>query len=170
MTTSNDTGVEGVVKPVPLTRQFLMAHPAHFIALGFGAGLAPWAPGTFGSLLGLPLFFLLQGSSLYWVWVGLFLILGIWACEVTGRALGVHDHGGIVWDETAAMLLVLPFAPAAWWGYLLAFVLFRLFDIWKPYPIGWLDEKVHGGIGVMLDDVLAAVYAIVLLLGVAAWR
>jgi phosphatidylglycerophosphatase A len=150
-------------------RRFLLAHPAHFLALGFGAGLSPKAPGTVGTLLAFPLFWLLLASPLYWVWVGLFLALGVWACGVAGRALGVHDHGGIVWDEVAAFLLVLPFAPVSLFGYVLAFALFRLFDIWKPYPIGWLDERVKGGLGVMLDDVLAAAYSILCLMGVKLW-
>jgi phosphatidylglycerophosphatase A len=150
-------------------RRFLLAHPAHFLALGFGAGLAPKAPGTMGTLVAFPLFCLLLGSPLYWVWAALFLALGVWACGVAGRALGVHDHGGIVWDEVAAFLLVLPFAPVSPAGYILAFVLFRLFDIWKPFPIGWLDARVKGGLGVMLDDVLAAVYSIACLMGVKTW-
>lgn len=150
-------------------RRFLLAHPAHFLALGFGAGLSPKAPGTAGTLVGFPLFWLLLASPYYWMWVGVFLLVGIWACGVTGRALGVHDHGGIVWDEVAAFLLVLPFAPPSLAGYVLAFALFRLFDIWKPFPIGWLDARVEGGLGVMLDDVLAAGYSIVCLMGVSAW-
>jgi phosphatidylglycerophosphatase A len=175
LTTSNNLpsppggGGEGTAPAIEPTLAFLLAHPAHFLALGFGAGLSPWAPGTFGTLVGFPLYWLLAGSPLYWAWIALFLAVGVWACDVAGRALGVHDHGGLVWDETAAFLMVLPFAPATWWGYALAFALFRLFDIWKPFPIGWLDERVPGGLGVMLDDVLAAVYSVLLLLGVARW-
>jgi len=150
-------------------RRFLLAHPAHFLALGFGAGLSPKAPGTVGTLVAFPLFWLLLESPLYWAWAVLFLGVGVWACGVTGRALGVHDHGGIVWDEVAAFLLVLPFAPVSLFGYILAFALFRLFDIWKPFPIGWLDARVQGGVGVMLDDVLAAGYSILCLLGAARW-
>lgn len=149
--------------------RFLRAHPAHFLALGFGAGLSPKAPGTVGTLVALPLYWLLWDSPLYWVWIGVFLAVGIWACDVTGRALGVPDHGGMVWDEVVAFLMVLPFASASIAGYVLAFAVFRLFDIWKPFPIGWLDARVKGGLGVMLDDVLAAGYSIVLLLGVQAW-
>jgi phosphatidylglycerophosphatase A len=150
-------------------RSFLFAHPAHFLALGFGSGLAPKAPGTAGTLAAFPLYWMLADNPFYWVWIGVFLVVGVWACEVTGRDLGVHDHGGMVWDEIAAFLMVLPFAPAGWFGAFLAFALFRLFDIWKPYPIGWLDARVPGGFGVMLDDVLAAGYAILCLRGVAAW-
>jgi len=148
---------------------FLLAHPAHFLALGFGAGLSPKAPGTLGTLVAFPLFWLLQASPLYWAWVLLFLALGVWICGVTGRNLGVPDHDDIVWDEVAAFLLVLPFAPQAFPGYLLAFALFRLFDIWKPFPIAWLDARAKGGLGVMLDDMLAAGYSIVCLLGIRTW-
>ena len=155
--------------PVSPNRAFLFAHPAHFLALGFGSGLSPKAPGTVGTLVAFPLYWLLAANSFYWVWIAVFLAIGVWACEVTGRNLGVHDHGGMVWDEIAAFLIILPFAPAGWLGAILAFALFRLFDIWKPFPIGWLDARVPGGFGVMLDDVLAAVYAILCLLGIAAW-
>ncbi|MDD4880514.1 MAG: phosphatidylglycerophosphatase A [Gallionellaceae bacterium] len=151
--------------------RFLLAHPAHFLAFGFGSGLSPKAPGTAGTLVAFPIYFAMLGlaAPVYWALVALFLVAGIWICGRTGAALGVHDHGGIVWDEIVAFLMVLPFAPATWWGYGLAFALFRLFDIWKPYPIGWLDERVHGGFGVMLDDVLAAGYAVLCLLAVSAW-
>ena len=149
--------------------QFLRAHPAHFLAFGFGAGLLPKAPGTAGTLVAFPLFWLLQGTPWYWLWMAAFVVVGIWACDVAGRALGVHDHGGIVWDEVAAFLLVLPFAPFSLAGFALAFALFRLFDIWKPFPIGWLDARVPGGLGVMLDDLLASAYSIAILLGVQAW-
>jgi len=149
--------------------RFLIAHPAHFLALGFGSGLSPKAPGTMGTLAAFPLFWLLQASPMYWVWVAVFLLVGIWACEVTGRALGVHDHGGMVWDEIVAFLMVLPFAPPSLIGFVLAFALFRLFDIWKPFPIAWFDQRVPGGFGVMLDDVLAAGYSVLCLWLMAAW-
>lgn len=176
MTTSPDNlssppgaGGEGTTSATQPTLAFLLAHPAHFLALGFGAGLSPRAPGTVGTLVGFPLFLLLAGSPLYWAWIVLFLTVGVWACGVAGRALGVHDHGGLVWDEVAAFLMVLPFAPPTLLGYVLAFALFRLFDIWKPFPIAWLDARVPGGFGVMLDDVLAAGYSIGVLLAVAQW-
>jgi len=157
-----------IMKP---TLAFLFQHPAHFFGLGFGAGLAPNAPGTFGTLVAFPIFFLLLGlpAWIYWAVVLATLLAGPWICGRTGQALGVHDHGGIVWDEIAAFLLVLGFAPLTWSGMLAAFVLFRLFDIWKPFPIDWLDARMGGGIGVMLDDVLAAVYAIVGLYWLAPW-
>lgn len=151
--------------------RFLRAHPAHFLAFGFGAGLARKAPGTWGSLVAIPLYFLALswGPVMYWTVVALALVVGVWLCGRTGAALGVHDHGGIVWDEIAAMLLVLPYAPPTWWGYVLAFALFRLFDIWKPFPIAWCDARLSGGFGVMFDDVLAAGYAVLCLIGVRSW-
>jgi phosphatidylglycerophosphatase A len=147
--------------------RFLFSHPAHFIALGFGSGLASKAPGTFGTLAAFPLFWLLQlfGTPMQtgFAIVAAAAMLGIWACDVTGRHLGVHDSGHIVWDEIAAFLLVLLFTPRGifWMAY--AFGLFRLFDIWKPFPIGWLDRRIKGGLGVMLDDMLAAGYALIVL-------
>lgn len=148
-------------------RAFLLARPAHFLALGFGSGLITPAPGTWGTLAALPLAALLLwlgigGGALALLTLPLFL-LGIWLCDVTGRALGVADSGHIVWDEIVAMLLVLALVPATplWW--LLAFAAFRLFDIVKPWPIRWLDRHVHGGFGVMLDDAVAALFATLLL-------
>ncbi|MFZ5483121.1 MAG: phosphatidylglycerophosphatase A [Pseudomonadota bacterium] len=141
------------------------------MAFGFGAGLVPKGPGTAGTLVALPIYVLIQGlpALLYWGLIAIALGVGVWVCEVAGRALGEHDHGGIVWDEIVAFLIVLPFAPQHGWGYGLAFVLFRLFDIWKPFPIAWFDARVPGGLGVMLDDVLAAGYAILCLWGLTAW-
>ncbi|MGO9444557.1 MAG: phosphatidylglycerophosphatase A [Thiobacillaceae bacterium] len=143
--------------------RFLVSHPAHFIALGLGSGLARKAPGTVGTLVALPLFWLLQLASppLQFACVIVAILVGIWACSVTGRDLGVHDSGHIVWDEIAGFLLVLIFTPPRIGWQLYAFILFRLFDIWKPAPIGWMDAHVKGGFGVMLDDLLAAGYALV---------
>ena len=145
--------------------QFLLQHPAHFFGLGFGSGLAPKAPGTFGTLVGLPLFWLISVYPLITqliVITALFLI-GIYFCNITGKALGVSDHGGIVWDEIVAMMLVLAFTPNEWQWWLTAFLLFRLFDIWKPFPIRQCDAKLKNGFGVMFDDLLAAIYAILIL-------
>lgn len=147
--------------------KFLLAHPAHFLALGFGSGLPPKAPGTFGTIAGLPLFYLIAGYSLnvqLAIIAGLFII-GIYLCEVAGKALGVSDHGSIVWDEIVAMMLVLTITPNQWQSWLVAFGLFRLFDIWKPFPIRQCDAKLKGGFGVMFDDILAAVYAMISLKG-----
>jgi phosphatidylglycerophosphatase A len=146
--------------------RFVYAHPAHGIAFACGIGLMPFAPGTFGTLLAFPLFSLLAAhsddvSQLY-VFIG-FFVLGAWACQVTGRALGVSDHGGMVWDETVAFLLVLFFTPAGWGWQLAAFALFRFFDIVKPPPIRHYDRTLKSGFGVMFDDLLAAGYTVFVL-------
>lgn len=136
-----------------------------FFALGFGSGLAPRAPGTVGSLAALPL-----AVPLLWlppIYLGGVLLLafvfGIWCCATTSRRLGVQDPGSIVWDEIVALWLVLAWVPAHWTWWLAAFLLFRLFDIVKPWPIRWFDRQVKGGFGIMLDDIVAAVYALLLL-------
>lgn len=149
--------------------KFLLARPAHFIALGLGSGLAPKAPGTFGTLAALALFWLLQqtglNQSLVLLIIAAGFALGIWACSVTGKNLGVADHGSIVWDEIVAMWLVLAFTPASWLGWLIAFGLFRFFDILKPWPIRFFDVRLKNGFGVMFDDLLAALYALLLIKG-----
>ncbi len=146
-----------------LTFKFLLAHPAHFLSLGFGSGLAKKAPGTFGTLVGLPIFWLISRYTLNTQLSIIFclFLMGVYCCDKTGKALGVADHGAIVWDEIVAMMLVLAFTPTNWVWWLIAFGLFRLFDIWKPYPIRQFDAKLKNGFGVMFDDLLAAVYAIV---------
>jgi phosphatidylglycerophosphatase A len=144
--------------------KLLIAHPAHFFGLGFGSGLAPKAPGTFGTLLGLPLFWLISGYALpvQLAIIAVLFIVGIYICDKTGKAIGVADHGAIVWDEIVAMMLVLAFVPNLdWKNGLVAFLLFRLFDIWKPFPIRQFDAKFKNGFGVMFDDLLAAIYAII---------
>ena len=143
-------------------RHFLFAHPAHFVALGFGSGLAKKAPGTFGTMVGLPLFAALMVTPelAHYVVIALLFVVGIPICTRTGTALGVADHGSIVWDEIVAMMLVLEFTPLSWQWWLAAFALFRLFDIWKPFPIRQCDAQLKGGFGVMFDDLLAAIYAI----------
>ena len=144
--------------------RFLLAHPAHLIALGFGSGLAPKAPGTVGTVLGLPLFWAITAIAPdlpnQLILIAATFLLGIWACARTGRALGVADHGGMVWDEIVAFALVLLFTPAGWMWMLAAFGLFRLFDIVKPWPIRFFDARLKNGFGVMFDDLLAAGYAI----------
>lgn len=142
--------------------RFLVAHPAHFIALGFGIGLIRWAPGTFATAATLPLYWALAAFlpplAIAFLAIPLFF-LGIWACGVTGRKLGVADHGGMVWDEIVAFLPLAAIASAHWMLQVVAFVLFRIFDIWKPYPIRELERRIKGGFGVMVDDVVAAAYA-----------
>ena len=142
--------------------RFLLSHPAHFIALGFGSGLAPKAPGTFGTLAALAIFLVLERLMAPWI-VGALAVplffVGIWASAVTARDLGVADHGAIVIDEIAAFLPVCVFANKSPLMLAVAFGLFRLFDIWKPFPIRQVERRVKGGFGVMIDDVLAAAYA-----------
>jgi phosphatidylglycerophosphatase A len=144
----------------------MLCHPAHVIALGAGAGLVPFAPGTAGTLLALPLYWLLASTCtavlLLAVIAGGFA-LGIWACGATGRALGVADHGAMVWDEVVAFTLVLFFTPAGWQWQAGAFLLFRFFDILKPPPIRYFDRRLKSGFGVMFDDLLAAFYSLLVL-------
>lgn len=145
---------------------FAFAHPAHFIAFGFGAGLAPRAPGTAGTLAGWAIgWLLLQHYSplVMLISTGPLFLLGIWACGVTGRHLGVPDHGAMVWDEIVAFLAVLAVVPRQPGWQVAAFVLFRAFDIAKPPPIRALERRWHGGFGVMFDDLLAAAYTLVVL-------
>ena len=141
----------------------VLTDPVNFLAFGFGTGLAPAAPGTVGSLPGVALFWLTMGFGLY-VQLGIALLLvvsGIWLCGESARRIGVHDHGGIVWDEIAGMYLTLLLAPPTIAGFALAFGLFRLFDIVKPWPIRDLDHRLGGGLGIMLDDLAAALYALI---------
>jgi len=151
---------EKAPKPRPNWR-----NPLHLLAFGLGSGGLPKAPGTYGTLAAVPLYLLLQPLSLvtYLLTIlGMFLF-GVWLCEVVSRDLGVHDHGGIVWDEWVGFLITMILAPQGWPWLLAGFALFRLFDIWKPWPIGWLDKRVGGGLGIMLDDVLAGVYGLVVM-------
>lgn len=152
--------MSAVLRP---SASFTFAHPAHAIALGFGAGLAPRGPGTAGTLAAWAIGWLVLAYAppiLLLACTPALFLLGIWACGVTGRHLGVPDHGAMVWDEMVAFLLVLALVPAepAWQA--AAFVLFRVFDIAKPPPIRAFERRWHGGLGVMFDDLLAAAYAL----------
>ena len=154
------------ISRVPDAR-FLLSHPAHFLALGFGSGLAPRAPGTFGTLAAVALYWLLAlvlpPLAIAFLAIPLFF-LGIWAAERTARDLGVQDHASIVIDEIAAFLPLAALASASLVLQALAFALFRLFDIWKPFPIRQLERQIEGGLGVMFDDLVAACYAYVVLI------
>jgi len=138
-----------------------LKNPVNLFALGFGAGLSKYAPGTMGTLVAVPLYLLLAPLSLvYYIAIAVAVTLaGIWLCDRSAATLGVHDHPGIVWDEIAGYLLTMIAAPAGWQWIVLGFVLFRLFDIWKPWPIKVIDRQVEGGFGIMLDDVVAALFA-----------
>ncbi len=143
----------------------VLTDPVHFLAFGFGSGLAPFAPGTVGSIPGLLLFWLTLDLGLY-VQLGVLAVLivaGVWLCGESARRLGIHDHAGIVWDEIAGMYATLLVAPVSVVGWAIAFVLFRVMDIVKPWPIRDLDHRLGGGVGIMLDDLVAALYAALLL-------
>ncbi len=134
--------------------------------MGLGSGLSPIAPGTAGTLLTVPLvYFLQQQSFLIYVLVTLFVLAtGSWICAYAAKKLKVHDHSGIVYDEVAGFLITMMLVPAGWYWMLAGFVLFRFFDAVKPWPISWLDKNIHGGFGIMVDDVLAGVISLSLLL------
>jgi phosphatidylglycerophosphatase A len=143
--------------------RFLLAHPAHFLALGFGTGLAPVAPGTFGTLLGFPIYAVLRDwfapAELFAAIAAMFS-LGMWACGRTGRDLGIADHSAMNWDEVVAFLLVLMVTPDGLGWQVFAFLAFRFFDVVKPEPIRHFDRTLKGGLGVMFDDIVAAFYTV----------
>ena len=149
----------------PVSVNTVFGHPIHFLAFGFGSGLAPVAPGTFGTLVGIPFFFFMASLPL-WGYLSLilaFFLFGVWLCDRSSKMLGVHDHGGIVWDEIVGYLVTMIAAPAGWEWVIVGFILFRIFDIFKPWPIAYLDRHVFGGFGIMVDDILAGVYAMLIL-------
>ncbi len=139
----------------------LLKQPVLLLAFGFGSGLAPRAPGTAGTLVGVLFHWLLQPvpPAVYAGVLFAVIAIGVPVCGTAARRMGVHDHAGIVWDEIAGYLLTMLLAPPGWPSILAGFVLFRLFDILKPWPIGWLDRNVRGGLGIMLDDLAAGVLA-----------
>ncbi|MGY8813934.1 MAG: phosphatidylglycerophosphatase A family protein [Gammaproteobacteria bacterium] len=143
----------------------LLAHPIHFFSLGLGSGYMPKAPGTMGTVVGVVLYLILYKLAwfYYLALVILLFLIGIWICGVTARELQVHDHPSIVWDEIVGYLVTMIFAPAGWWWILLGFVLFRLFDIFKPWPINLLDKHIKGGLGIMIDDLIAGIFSLTLL-------
>ncbi|SIT72738.1 phosphatidylglycerophosphatase [Ectothiorhodosinus mongolicus] len=145
--------------------RLILRDPVHFLAFGFGSGLSPKAPGTAGTLAAVPLVYFALALP-FWAYVLLTLVIiiaGVWICDNSSKRLGVHDHPGIVWDEIAGLFITLLAAPAGLIWLAVGFVLFRFFDILKPWPIGWLDRQVGGGLGIMLDDVLAGIYALICL-------
>jgi phosphatidylglycerophosphatase A len=146
-------------------KKVVLGSPAGFLAFGFGSGLSPFAPGTMGTLVAIPFIFALRGLGTPGFWIALLLlfVLGVGLCGYVSRQLGVHDHGGIVWDEMVGYWLAAAFVPLQWPWLLAAFVLFRIFDIFKPWPIRQLDEKVSGGFGIMIDDIVAALFTLIIL-------
>jgi phosphatidylglycerophosphatase A len=148
-----------------------LKNPVHLLAFGFGSGATARAPGTWGSLAAIPIWltFAWVPPVVYWIIVAVAFLVGIWLCGKTASDLKVHDHGGIVWDEFVGMWIVLGLFPDNVFGVLLAFALFRLFDIAKPWPISWLDKHMPGGLGIMVDDVLAGFMAMAVLFGIDRW-
>ena len=139
----------------------ILANPIHLLAFGFGAGLSPKAPGTMGTVVAVLIYLVLPNMP-HIIYAGLILlsfVFGIWICGKTAEDLGVHDHGGIVWDEFVGYWITMFMAPSGLFWVLLGFVLFRLLDIFKPWPIKWADKELAGGLGIMLDDVLAGIMA-----------
>jgi phosphatidylglycerophosphatase A len=149
-----------------LTPKQILSDPVLFLAFGFGSGLAKNAPGTCGTLAAIPLYLLIaqSGNLIYSLVTLVAIIAGIRICDNAAEQLGEHDFGGIVWDEIAGYLITLWFIPFSWKALVIGFILFRFFDILKPWPIKWADRKVKGGFGIMLDDVLAGVFANVVLI------
>ncbi len=143
--------------------RFLLSHPAHFVALGFGTGISPFAPGTVGTLLAFPIYEVLApqlGPLLLFGVIAVMFAVGVWACGRTGRDLGIPDHSGMNWDEIVAMLLILMLTPPGIEWQALAFFGFRFFDVVKPQPIRHFDRTLKGGFGVMFDDIVAACYTL----------
>lgn len=151
--------------PVP---DSVWRNPIHFLAFGCGSGTVDKAPGTFGTLAAIPLYLLIQDLSVsnYFLVLILSALAGIFICGKTSHDLGVHDHSGIVWDEFVGYWITMWMAPEGWSYIILGFILFRIFDIWKPWPISLADKHVHGGFGIMFDDILAGVFAFFALQGV----
>ncbi len=150
---------------IPGLASKVFTNPVHFLAFGFGSGLAPKAPGTFGTLMAIPLYWLMQSQplTLYLAIVLVVCVTGVWICDKSSEWLGVHDHSGIVWDEFAGFFITMIAAPQGWVWILVGFLLFRLFDVLKPWPISILDKKMKGGLGIMIDDIVAGIFALICL-------
>ncbi len=145
------------------TAKQILTHPIHFLAFGFGSGLSPKAPGTVGTIAAVPIYFYLSALSLeYYLMVCVFVsLIGIVICGKSAKLLNTHDHPGIVWDEFAGFFITMIAVPLSWQNILLGFIFFRLFDIFKPWPISWLDKQVDGGLGIMVDDIIAGFFSLV---------
>ena len=152
--------------------KFNLGKWTHFLALGFGSCLSPKAPGTFGTLAALPLIYLqsLLMPQFALIWVLFAFVLGCYVCGQTAKDIGEHDHGSIVWDEVAGYSLAMWCIPFEWPYLFVGFILFRFFDIVKPWPIRLLDKKVHGGFGIMIDDMLAGFFSWLVLFALVQWQ
>ena len=148
----------------------VLRNPIHLLAFGLGSGLAPKAPGTAGTLFAIPIYLLLSNLSTanYIIFLVFFTIFSIYIAGKSAELLGVHDHGGIVIDEICGYLVTMLFIPVKWQWIILGFILFRFFDIVKPWPISYLDRQVSGGTGIVVDDLMAGIYAL-LSLQLIAW-
>ena len=144
-----------------------LSNPLHLAAVGFGSGLPSFAPGTFGTLAAVPLYYLLSFLSIesYVAVLIVTSLLGFWFCHVASRDMGVHDHKAIVWDEFVGYWITMVYVPFSWQWAVVGFLLFRFFDILKPWPISWLDKKMQGGFGIMIDDIVAGLFAAFVLQG-----
>ncbi len=140
-------------------------NPWHFIAFGFGSGLLPIMPGTYATLVAIPIFLVLQsfGWLIYAIATLLITVFGIWLSEKVSEEIGIHDFPGMNFDEIVGYLVTMFLVPARWYWVLLGFGLFRLFDIWKPWPINWVDKNVKGGFGIILDDVMAGILSFIVI-------
>lgn len=149
----------------------LLKNPAAFIAYGFGAGLSPKAPGTMGTLVAIPIYWLIQDWSLfaYLTFTVVAFLFGIWICQRTVDWLKQDDPGAVVWDEVVGYLVTMIAAPQGWAWIITGFVLFRIFDILKPWPVSLADKKLHGGLGIMLDDVIAGAMAAAVMVLIQLW-
>jgi len=167
-TSAQNNSAKSTGSPAPsknrVTVEQLIASPANFLALGAGSGLAPHAPGTFGTLAAIPIAMLMpQNVAVYCAIVLVLFVAGVWLCDTCANNLGVHDHPAIVFDEWVGYLITMIAAPRSFLFLVLGFALFRLFDILKPWPIGMADQRISGGMGIMVDDVIAGVFAAIAL-------
>lgn len=160
---------EGKRQAIPAAQ--VLGNPVCFLAFGFGSGLAPKAPGTFGTLAAIPLCLLASDLPLpaYLALTLLMFVAGVWLCGRCEQILGIQDHSGIVWDEFVGLFITFAAAPVSFGTVVAGFLLFRLFDVLKPWPIGWFDRRVHGGFGIMLDDAIAGLFAWACLFGLLRW-
>lgn len=156
----------------PSPARLIARNPAHYFSFGFGSGLIPWAPGTMGTLAAMPIFLILQRLDNLWyiAVVAALFVAGIGLCGLTAKAMGVPDHSAIVWDEIVGYLVTMTALPTGWLWMVVGFILFRILDIIKPWPICWVDRQIHGGLGIMLDDLLAGLIACVMMhVGLSLW-
>ncbi|MBV9576711.1 MAG: phosphatidylglycerophosphatase A [Gammaproteobacteria bacterium] len=152
-------------EPLPPVPEAVWQRPLYFIAFGLGSGAMPFAPGTFGTLMAIPFYLLIHPLPLtiYLIFVLCFIGLSSWICEQVSREISLHDHPGMCLDEFAGFFVTMIHAPTGFAWILIGFLLFRLFDIWKPWPISFLDEKIHGGFGMVLDDIVAGIFAMLII-------